>query len=211
MVEFPKRVSIDASALDNAYGYLGALVTPRPIAWVSTRSVDGVDNLAPHSFYQVVSVAPPIVMVSSMGWKDTANNARDTGEFVVAGIPVALMGEANASAVEFDPSVSEFDAAGVTREPSERVRPFRVAESPYALECKVLKIDEIGNGVVLFGEVVTIAISESIMDGRYVSVTKFDPAARLTSSDWSTLGEIIDLPRYGVEEYSQRYPNGFTR
>ena len=132
MSEFPRRISIDTSTLANAYGYLGALVTPRPIAWVSTRGLNGVDNLAPHSFYQVVSVAPPIVMVSTMGWKDTARNARDTGEFVVVGTPVSLIEEVNATAVEFDPNVSEFDAAGLTREPSEGVAPFRVAESPYA-------------------------------------------------------------------------------
>ena len=209
MRELPARVTIDPDTLQNSYGLLGALVTPRPIAWVSTRSPDGVDNLAPHSFFQVVSVAPPIILISTMGEKDTVRNARASGEFVVSGTPVPLIEQVNITAVEFDPSISEFDAAGLTREPSQKVAPFRVAEAPYAMECKVHDIQEIGNGVVLLGEVVLFAINENLMNGKHVKLDELNLAARLTGAEWAKPGEIVIEPRYGVEEYQQRYPAGF--
>lgn len=210
MSDLPERVIIDPAEASNVYGLIGALVTPRPIAWVSTRSADGVDNLAPHSFFQVVSVSPPIVMISSIGEKDTVRNARATGEFVVCGTPVPLIDQINITAVEFDASVSEFDAAGLTREPSERVAPYRVAESPYAMECRVHSITPIGNGVMLFGEVVLFAVNASVMNGKYVDLEKLDLAARLTGAEWAKPGDVVIAPRFGVEEYQERFPEGYV-
>ena len=125
------------------YGLLSALISPRPIAWVATRSSTGVDNLAPHSFYQLVSTAPPIVMISSMGEKDTVRNIRATGQFVVCGTPASRIEQVNLTSVEFGPEISEFDAAAVTREESSTVAVSRVAESPYALECREVGIHEL--------------------------------------------------------------------
>lgn len=187
------------------YSLLGALVVPRPIGWVSTRSVDGVDNLAPHSFYQLVSTNPPIVMISTMGEKDTARNVKETGEFVVCGSTMELIEQINVTGIDFEAGISEFDVAGLTREPSDVVAPFRVAESPYALECRCTDMFEMGNGIVIFGEVVMIAVDERVMDDRRVMMSELNPVARLGASDWSGLGEIVDVPRLSVADYEAKY------
>jgi flavin reductase (DIM6/NTAB) family NADH-FMN oxidoreductase RutF len=196
----------DPESTPGIYSLLGSLVVPRPIGWVSTRSVDGVDNLAPHSFYQLVSTNPPIVMISTMGEKDTARNVKETGEFVVCGSPVSLIEQINITGIDFEPGISEFDIAGLTREPSDLVAPFRVAESPYALECRCCDMFEMGNGIVIFGEVVMIAVDESVMDGKAVSMQALNPVARLGASDWSAIGEIFDVPRMTVADYEKKYP-----
>lgn len=197
----PERRTIDPGASSGVYPLLGALVAPRPIGWVSTKSVDGVDNLAPHSFFQIVSTDPPIVMISSMGEKDSVRNARATGEFVVCGTPVSLLEQINITGVDFPAGVSEFDEAGLTREPSDKVAPSRVAESPFALECVVHDIRQVGNGMLLLGEVVLIAVDEDLFEGSRISTTRFDPIARLGGSEWSALGRTFDLPRIPLEQY----------
>jgi flavin reductase (DIM6/NTAB) family NADH-FMN oxidoreductase RutF len=195
----------DPASMPGIYSLLGSLVVPRPIGWVSTRSVDGVDNLAPHSFYQLVSTNPPIVMISTMGEKDTARNIKETGEFVVCGSTVELIEQINITGVDFEAGISEFDITGLTREPSDLVAPFRVSESPYALECRCCDMFSMGNGIVIFGEVVMIAVDEQVMDGNAVSMEALNPVARLGASDWSALGEIFDVPRLSVADYQEKY------
>ena len=192
------------------YGLLSALISPRPIAWVATRSSTGVDNLAPHSFYQLVSTAPPIVMISSMGEKDTVRNIRATGQFVVCGTPASRIEQVNLTSVEFGPEISEFDAAAVTREESSTVAVSRVAESPYALECQEVGIHELGNGIVVYGQVLNIVVDEGVFDGERVALERLDLASRLSGPDWGLLGPVVSLPRMSVEEYHDRYPQGFT-
>lgn len=199
------RHVVDPATAGGIYALLGSLVVPRPIGWVSTRSADGVDNLAPHSFFQLVSTKPPIVMFSSMGEKDTVRNVRQTGEFVVCGATVGLIEQVNLTAVDFDARVSEFDVAGLTRESSQNVAPFRVAESPFALECRSTDILEMGNGIVVFGEVVLIAVDEDVMDEGRVLMSELDPVARLGGSDWSALGDIVAVPRLTVSEYEAKH------
>ena len=199
----PERRSIDPGASSGIYPLLGALVSPRPIGWVSTTSAEGGDNLAPHSFFQIVSTSPPIVMISSMGEKDTARNIRASGEFVVCGSPVALIEQINITGVDFPPATSEFDVAGLTREPSEKVRPPRVAESPFALECVLHDIREVGNGILILGEVVWIAAAEYAFDGVRAQSSLVDPVARLGGNEWAGLGSIVDVPRLSVEDFSE--------
>ena len=195
------RVVIDPSAVRSVYPLLGSLVVPRPIAWVSSRSAEGIDNLAPHSFFTIVSTAPPIIIFSSMGEKDTVRNIRVTGEFVVCGSPAEMLEQINVTSVEFGSDVSEFDVAGLTREASRTVAAARVAESPYALECRLVEIQAMGNGLVVFGEVMCIAVLASVLvDGRAAS-DRLDPIARLGGSDWSRIGEVTTRRRLSVEEY----------
>lgn len=202
-MEFPQRRIIDPAAGRNIYPLLGALVIPRPIAWVSTRSASGVDNLAPHSFFTVVSTDPPIVLVSSMGEKDTVRNARETGEFVVCGSPGDQIEAINLTAVEFPPDVSEFEAVGLTPEPSLMVAPPRVAESPYALECRLVRIDPMGNGLVIYGEIVCIAVDERVMVDNRVDAQRLNPVARLGGVDWSLLGDVVSRRRLSLEEFAE--------
>jgi len=123
-----------------AHDPLNAIVAPRPIGWISTLSADGVANLAPYSFFNVFNYTPPLIGFSSMGWKDSVENAQATGEFVwnLATRPQA---EAmNASCAAVGPEVDEFELAGIEKLPSQLVKPSRVAGSPVQFECKVTQI-----------------------------------------------------------------------
>lgn len=145
-------------------------------------------------------------MISSMGEKDTVRNIRATGEFVVCGSPASMIKEINLTSVEFPHGVSEFDRVGLTREPSLRVAPPRVAESPYALECRCIDIRNVGNGILVLGEVIHMAVSEDVFVGASVDVTRVDPVARLGGSQWSALGEIVEVPRVTLEEFETLNP-----
>lgn len=177
------------------YRLLTAVVVPRPIAWVSSTSEAGVDNLAPHSFFTIASVDPPIVQFTSAGEKDTVRNVRATGEFVVNFSPGRLAHQVNDTATDFPAEIDEFDAVGLTREKSLRVRPPRVADSPVALECRLHSMPAIGDCVVVFGEVVHAAItSEMLIDG-HPDIRRLDPLARLGLDEWSTIGDVREIKR----------------
>lgn len=184
---------------EHADSLVHRLVIPRPIAWVSTRSADGVDNLAPHSFFNVVSTRPPILLVSTIGLKDTARNAIATGEFVVNVSPAGRIEAINATATEYPASIGEFDAIGVARRPSIVVAPPTVADSPAAMECRLVRHEEAGNGHLLFGEVVAITVDESVIGERGPDAALLDPAARLGGIEWAALGGISRRRRIPYE------------
>jgi len=187
----PRRDYDPADPGLDVYPLLNSVVVPRPIAWVTTRSAEGVDNLAPHSFFTISSVRPPVVQFTSVGTKDSLRNAVETGEFVVSLCPEELVEQVNLTGTDYPADVSEYDAIGVTREPSTKVAPPRVAESPVALECRVVGTKEFGGpDTVVFGEVVWISIDERVLrDGR-PEITLLKPLARLGANEWSTIGEI---------------------
>lgn len=182
------------------YPLLTSVVVPRPIAWVSTRSREGVDNLAPHSFFTIAGVEPAVVQFTSVGTKDTLRNVLETGEFVVALCPEPLLEQVNRSGTDYPPGTSEFDAVGVTREPSLRVAPPRVAESPVAMECRLLDTRVFGSSTVVFGQVVHLAVAETVLrDGR-PAVDLLAPLARLGADEWSTIGRVSDHRRVPFAE-----------
>ncbi|WP_394248860.1 flavin reductase family protein [Arthrobacter pityocampae] len=183
------------------YRLLTSVVVPRPIAWVSSTSADGVDNLAPHSFFTIASVDPPIVQFTSVGRKDSVRNIEATGEFVVSFTPEDLFEAVNATGTAFPPQTSEFDAVGLTREPSATVRPPRVLESPVALECRLHLIQEMGDCTLVFGEVLHAAVSEDVLDGDLPSVTALRPLSRLGKNEWGTAGTIRTISRIPLQEW----------
>jgi flavin reductase (DIM6/NTAB) family NADH-FMN oxidoreductase RutF len=191
------RTDFDPRSLDprRFYRLMNEVVIPRPIAWVSSTSATGVDNLAPHSFFTVASVRPPVVAFTSVGPKDTVRNIRDTGEFVVNFTPEPLFEQINATATNFPPDVSEFDAVGVAREPSHAVRPPRVAASPVAIECRLHSIVPVGDCFLILGEVVHVAVATAMLDGDHVVARRLKPLARLGRDEWSALGEIREIAR----------------
>ena len=199
------RIGLDPAAVPGGiYHLLTSVVVPRPIAWVSTRSIDGVDNLAPHSFFTVASADPPIVQFTSVGTKDSLRNAVATGEFVVSACTESLVEQVNATAVPFPSDVSEFDAAGLTREPSTVVAAARVAESPVSLECRLIDTRSFGASVVVFGQVVWVAVRPEVLrDGR-VDVTLLAPISRLGGSAYAPVRDVFDVPRLSVEEWQAR-------
>ena len=179
----------------DVYGWLNALVLPRPIAWVSTRSAAGVLNLAPHSYFTVASVAPPVVAFTSVGRKDTLRNLEETGEFVVSVATYALRERVNLTGTDFPPDEDEFAAVGLTPEPSVVVGVPRVAESPAALECRVVDTRPFPKSTMVFGEVVHFAVAEEVLRAGRPASDLLDPVARLSGDQWSRLGELFDLPR----------------
>ncbi|MCX5092062.1 flavin reductase family protein [Streptomyces sp. NBC_00365] len=197
------RIDFDPEAMGGAafYRFLTSVVIPRPIAWISTVTPDGsTENLAPHSFFSIASTDPPVVQFTSIGRKDSLRNVEDTGEFVVNFSTEPLLQLINATATDFPRSVSEFDYAGIEREPSLHVRPPRVAASPVVLECRSHTTLRMGNATLVFGRVLHAAVHEDrIVDGRPGSELLF-PLTKLGGDEWGTLGKVLHLNRIPYEE-----------
>lgn len=173
-----------------------SLVVPRPIAWVSSRSAAGIDNLAPHSFFTVASERPTIVQFVSVGEKDSLRNIRRSREFVVNFAPAGLFEQINATGTDYPPELSEFDAVGLTREPSLTVAVPRVAESPAAIECRLHgEPIAVGDSFLVLGAVTHVAVDERAMDERGPVVGSLDPVARLGRDEWGELGRIRSARR----------------
>lgn len=186
------------------YTWLLSVVVPRPIAWVSSRSAAGVDNLAPHSFFTVSSQDPPVVQFTSVGRKDSLRNIEETREFVVNLVTEELALVANETATNYPREMGEFDTVGVDREPSLCVRPPRVAWSPVALECVSAGFHAFGTGAsastVVFGRVVHLAIDDSVArDGR-ARIELLRPVARLGGAEWTTIGDVLRIRRKRYED-----------
>jgi flavin reductase (DIM6/NTAB) family NADH-FMN oxidoreductase RutF len=125
-----------------AYSWLAAAVIPRPVAWVSTVSAGGVHNLAPFSFFQMITGTPPTVMISPLvqrdgSLKDTVRNARDNGQLVINLVSYTMADAMNETSFSYDAEISEFDRCDIASAPATLVRPLRVAHAPVSLECQV--------------------------------------------------------------------------
>lgn len=191
----------DAVGARGVYKLLTAVIVPRAIAWVVTRSAEGVDNLAPHSFFTVASTDPPVVQFTSVGEKDSLRNAVATGEFTVCLTPEPLLEHINATATDFPADESEIDATGLTREPSRHVATPRIAESPVALECRLDRTVDVGNCTLVLGRVVHIAVSQDVLVDGAPDVRRLAPLARLGGDEWSTLGEVVATPRIRYRDW----------
>lgn len=176
-----------------AYHWLASTVTPRPVAWVSSLSAGGVANLAPFSFFQVVTHTPPTLMIcplvnSNGSMKDTAANIAATGEFVVNLVPFGLVQAMNQTSFGYDQGTSEFDAAQVTSLPSEQVKPRRVAGVPASFECRLASLTpypaDQPSCYLILGEVVAGHIDEAIVGANgQVDPAKLDIVSRM-GADW---------------------------
>lgn len=198
------RVDFDPQSMarQDFYKLLTATVVPRPIAWVSTVDRDtDTANLAPHSFFNVACVAPPVVQFSSVGRKDSLRNIERTGQFTVNLAPEELFERINATATDFPHGVSEFEAAGVEPEPSLRVKPPRVAASPAALECELHSTVLLGDSTVVFGRVVHAAIKEEVLTDGHPEATRMRPLTRMGKNEWATLGEVRSIARVPYSEW----------
>jgi flavin reductase (DIM6/NTAB) family NADH-FMN oxidoreductase RutF len=202
-------ITLDPATLTHQENYkllIGSIV-PRPIAFVSTISADGVLNLAPFSFFNGVCSNPPTVLFSVVRRgtdnqkKDTLNNIEATRQFVVNVVNEAIVDPMNACATEWPPDVDEFAQVGLTPEPSLRVTPPRVLESPIALECELNHIVTIGsgndpgNGFVVIGTVVQFHLRHDVYDGKYIHIAQLKPVARLAGSAYTTVTQSFDIAR----------------
>ena len=173
-----------------------AIVGPRPIGWISTRSASGVNNLAPYSFFNAFNYVPPIIGFASIGYKDTLRNIEETGEFVWNLTTRALAESMNQSCAAVGPDVSEFALAGLTPLASTAVAPPRVAESPVTFECKRTQILQLqgADGAqvdtwLVLGEVVAVHIDKALLkDGVYDTAAAGHVLRGGGPADYFTLG-----------------------
>lgn len=201
-------MQIDTTTLSarDAYKLLTGSIMPRPIAWVSTISEDGTNNLAPFSFFTAVASDPPTIVfcpgtrATDGGQKDTLHNVRATGEFVVNFVTEELAQVMNQTSVELPADVDEFAYVGVTPAPSVQIRPHRVAESPIQFECvlnQIVTIHEgVGGGHLVIGEVkVMHIVDELFQDGYYIDQRAYFPIGRLVASGYCTTRDRFELER----------------
>ncbi|HTT77614.1 MAG TPA: flavin reductase family protein [Candidatus Binataceae bacterium] len=181
-----------------AHDPLTALVVPRPIGWISTISRDGVNNLAPYSFFNAISSSPPFVMFSSAEYKNSQQHAEETGEFVHSLTTWELREQMNITSAAVGPGVSEAELAKLEMAPSLVVKPPRVKLSPVAFECKYVKTVSLPptNGVpnpysIVIGQVVSIYIDDAVIAGGRVDLSKARPIARLGYLDQYTVVDTI--------------------
>ncbi len=195
---------LEPHSFDNFYRVLTGVVAPRPIAFVSTRSADGVANLAPFSFFNAVAPDPPTIIFSSSRRagrkdKDTLTNVEETGEFVVNVVVDDIAEAMNKTAAEFPAEANEFEIAGLTEAPSCRVKAPRVAESPVNMECRLNRVINIGEGDhqhgLVIGEIVMMHIRDDIIDGHRINHQLLKPTGRLAGSMYCHTADIFEMVR----------------
>lgn len=199
------QIDPSASPVVDVYHYLVGIVTPRPIAWVTTVSPAGVVNLAPFSFFNAFGANPPVVVFSPTlrrdgSKKDTLLNLESCGEFVVHSAVADLAETVNLTSKEIPHDESEIELAGLATVPSVKVKPPRVAAAPVAMECVVRQIIPCGTGPIaanlVVGEVVTIHVADEVLDGKGgVDPRKLKTVARLGGAFWCHTSDLFELKR----------------
>jgi flavin reductase (DIM6/NTAB) family NADH-FMN oxidoreductase RutF len=188
-------------------GIFNAIIAPRPIGWISTANAKGIANLAPFSYFNIVSNHPAILMFScntpeDRDYKDTLNNVRATGEFVFNLVSLDLVEAMNNTSSPVPYGVDEFDFAGIEKAPSVRIATPRVAKSPCNLECKVIKMVSFGGGDlgpetnITFGHVVGMHIAPGFLheDGHF-DTAKAQPVTRLGGAEYAVPQKSFELVR----------------
>ncbi len=199
------QIDVASANVVDVYHALVGVVTPRPIAWVTTLSPSGVVNLAPFSFFNAFGANPPIVIFSPTlrrdgSKKDTLLNVEQLGEFVINAATTTLAEKVNLTSKELTHDESEVPLAGLRTLPSTKVRPPRVAESPVHLECIVRQIIPCGTGAIaanlVIGEVVMMHISEAVLDEKQqVDPRKLQTVARLGQDYWCHTTDLFEQKR----------------
>ena len=202
---------VETLAPADCYKLIAGSIVPRPIAWVSSIDADGVRNLAPFSFFNAVSAAPPVLMFcpaireASEGLlptKDTLENIRATGEFVVNIVSDETVEAMNATAAQLPPHVDEFLHAGLTPVACERVRAPRVGEAKVAFECRLRQIVEISRevmgGSLVLGDILCIHMREDVLGQNFrVLPEQLRAVGRLAGSGYAHTSDRFELRRPG--------------
>jgi len=184
------------------YKLLIGLVIPRPIAWISTRSANGVANCAPFSFFNVFSEEPPLCVIginprSDGAMKHSLKNIRRTREFVVNLVDEATANAMHVSSRELPEDESEFESAGLSEAPAALVQHPRIAEAAACLECRLERVIEIsGTRQLVLGEIVLVHARDGIIDPqtKRISEERYRPIGRLFADRYCTTRQRFNLP-----------------
>jgi len=207
--ELDSKVIIDpaATAPVNIYKLLVGAVVPRPIAFVSTVSPEGVANLAPFSFFTVASANPPVLCFSTSfrePCKDTLVNVRAMKEFVVNIVSEEFAAKMNATSGEYPYGVDEFAIAGLTPVESDLVRPPRVKESHVNMECRLLSTIEVSKqplgGTLILGQVLRFHIDDSIFEDFRIDPDKLAAVGRMAGNTYTKTSDRFDLIRPQIKK-----------
>lgn len=200
-------MQIDPTTLDlkSIYKLITGIVVPRPIGWISTRDKSGIHNLAPFSFFNVISHDPPHVIFCASTQEnsnqDTLNNVIATKEFVVNMVTENVLEAMNTTSAPIPSQESEFAFANVTPIDSIKIKAPRVKESAIHLECKMvhhykLENHQQGGSTLVVGEIVMIHIEDHLLDENYkINNQLYQPISRLAGANYSKIGEIITIKR----------------
>lgn len=194
-------MQIDPETHDRSlYRTMTGAVVPRPIGWISTTGEDGVDNLAPYSYFNVVSADPPVVMFSPADkspdeLKDSARNVVDTGEFVHNVVTRPLAESMSETSAMLPPDESEFDHTGLERVASEKVDPPRVAAADVAFECELYDVVDVGVGTMILGEIVLVHVDDNVTTDGKVDVKKVDAVGRLAGNYYASTDDRFRIER----------------
>ena len=181
-----------------------AIVTPRPIGWISSRGADGHDNLAPYSFFNAVAYTPPQVMFASTGvkpdrdgTKDSVANIRETGVFCCNIVGFDMRDAMNASSATLPGDADEFAHAGLDKVACETIPCARVAGTPAALECRMTRIVQIegDSNFVVFGEVTGVHMRDDCLRDGIFDITRYRPLSRLGYRDYAVIERLFTLAR----------------
>lgn len=180
-----------------------AIVSPRPIGWISTLNQDGSANLAPYSFFNGVQDVPPMVMFSASGpkadsdeLKDSLTNIKATGEFCVNIVSEALKDVMNITSAHYPHGTDEFELAGLEKGAPQVIKTPFVKASPAAFECRLHSIIPLpGNGHMVLGEVVCVHIDDAHLKDGLLDVTSYAPLARLGYKDYTAVHDVFSLTR----------------
>jgi flavin reductase (DIM6/NTAB) family NADH-FMN oxidoreductase RutF len=198
---------VDPGATDprNVYKLMIGAIVPRPIAFVSSISADGVPNLAPFSYFTAISANPPAICFSPMirssdgKHKDTLNNVEATREFVVNIVSEEFAEKMNLCSGEYPPEVNEFQVSGLTAVPSDLVKPARVKESHVNMECRLLQIvrvsEKILGGSLVIGEVLRFHVDAALFDDFRIDPAKLRAIGRMGGTSYARTTDLFDLRR----------------
>lgn len=196
-------IEINPSEIEGKQAYkllIGSLI-PRPIAWVSTVNNYGQPNLAPFSFFTAVGSTPPMVLFcpgtrNDDSEKDTYNNVKASGEFVVNFVNEATAEAMNITATEVPANVNEFERAGLTAIKSKVVNVPRVKESPIQFECKVHEMVHLPGAHIVIGEIVYMHFDEAVYkEGNYIDIAAYQPIGRLAGNQYAHIKDLFELIR----------------
>ncbi|MCC4309149.1 flavin reductase family protein [Alcanivorax marinus] len=193
------QIDTDSLSPQECYRLISGIVVPRPIAWITTQSPEGVVNLAPFSCFTFVSNSPLMVGINigrkAGREKDTARNIRALDQFVVNIADWTMVEDVHASAVEYDAHESEVENLGLTALPSVTVTPPRLEKAPISLECKLHSVTGYGNtGAEFFvGRVTRIHVSDRLYEDGRIDTRALQPVCRIAGANYATLGEIRQL------------------